>query len=170
GPNSAGFQAGLNDFIIDYTNFVTSGGLATNIPCYTSTRSRGRCYNGNFNQGLGVFGLTMKTQDANLFIQDDWRVSPRLTLNLGLRWEYQRNPTPINVNPDLPQTANRVDDRNNFGPRVGFAYDLTGDGKTSVRGGWGIYYGRVINSTTYNALINTGVGVDRAQRQVGILA
>ena len=65
----------------------------------------------------------------------------------------------------LPQTNNKVDDRNNFGPRIGFAYDLTGDGKTSLRGGWGLYYGRVINSTVYNTLVNTGVGVDKAQRQ-----
>jgi Carboxypeptidase regulatory-like domain/TonB dependent receptor-like, beta-barrel len=170
GPNSVGFQGSLNDFIIDYTNFITSGGLPATSPCYSSTRTRGRCYGGNFNQGLGVLGLTMKTQDYNIFVQDDWRMSPRLTLNLGLRYEYQKNPDPINVNPQLPQTANRADDRNNFGPRIGFAYDVTGDGKTSVRGGWGVYYGRVINSTIYNALINTGVGVDRAQRQVGILA
>src|SRR6185369_9705859 len=133
--------------------------------CVSSSRRVGKCYAGNFNQGFGVLGLNMKTVDLNYFLQDDWRVTPRFTLNLGLRYEYQRNPNPVNPNPALPQTDNKVDDRNNFGPRIGFAYDLSGDGKTSLRGGWGLYYGRVINSTVYNALVNTGVGTDVGQRQ-----
>ncbi|HEU4714717.1 MAG TPA: TonB-dependent receptor [Pyrinomonadaceae bacterium] len=164
---------GLPDFIVDYTNFQTNGAIRnlSNTPngnlglCFGSTRRAGKCYAGSFTQGFGVLGLTMKTTDFNYFIQDDWRVTPRFTLNLGLRYEYQLNPDPINVNPALPQTDNKVDDRNNFGPRIGFAYDLTGDGKTSLRGGWGLYYGRVINSTVYNSLVNTGVGTDRGQRQ-----
>ncbi|HEU4767617.1 MAG TPA: TonB-dependent receptor [Pyrinomonadaceae bacterium] len=164
---------GLPDFIVDYTNFQTNGAIRnlSNTPngnlglCFGSTRRAGKCYAGNFTQGFGVLGLTMKTTDFNWFIQDDWRVTPRFTLNLGLRYEYQLNPDPINVNPALPQTNNKIDDRNNFGPRIGFAYDLTGDGKTSIRGGWGLYYGRAINSTIYNALVNTGVGIDRGQRQ-----
>ena len=175
---------GISDFIVDYTNFLTNGSIRNLTPnlsnsttaddflglCVTAQstnvfRRAGKCYAGNFNQGFGVLGLTMKTTDFNYFIQDDWRVTPRFTLNLGLRYEYQLNPDPVNVNSLLPQTANKVDDRNNFGPRIGFAYDLSGDGKTSVRGGWGLYYGRVINSTVYNTLVNTGVGTDQGQRQ-----
>ena len=170
---------GFNDFIVDYTNWTTNGAIRALTPnlsnastaddnlglCVGSTRRAGKCYAGNFNLGFGVLGLNMKTTDLNYFIQDDWRVTPRFTLNLGLRYEYQLNPDPVNVNPGLPQTNNTVDDRNNFGPRIGFALDVTGDGKNSIRGGWGLYYGRVINSTVYNALVNTGVGIDRAQRQ-----
>jgi hypothetical protein len=140
-------------------------GLCVTAQSTNVFRRAGKCYAGNFNQGFGVLGLTMKTTDLNYFIQDDWRVTPRFTLNLGLRYEYQMNPDPVAVNPLLPQTGNKVDDRNNFGPRIGFAYDLSGDGKTSLRGGWGLYYGRVINSTVYNTLVNTGVGTDLGQRQ-----
>ena len=174
---------GISDFIVDYVNFQTNGAIRalsaananTDLPgrCVTPVvvagvntfRRAGKCYAGNFNQGFGVLGLTMKTTDVNFFLQDDWRITPRLTLNLGLRYEYQLNPDPTNVNPLLPQTNNKVDDRNNFGPRIGFAADLSGDGKTSIRGGWGLYYGRVINSTVYNSLVNTGVGIDQGQRQ-----
>ena len=164
---------GLPDFIVDYVNFQTNGSIRalSDTPngnmglCVGSTRRAGKCYAGNFNQGFGVLGLTMKTTDFNYFIQDDWRVSPRFTLNLGLRYEYQLNPDPVAANPLLPQTNRKVDDRNNFGPRIGFALDVMGDGKTSLRGGWGLYYGRVINSTVYNSLVNTGVGIDQGQRQ-----
>ncbi len=168
GSNAAGYYGGLNDFIVDYENF-RAGGATTGL-CYSSTRNRGRCYSGSFNQGFGVLGLTFHTTDLNYFVQDDMRLSPRLTVNVGLRYEYQRNPKARNVNPLLPQTSNIPNDKNNFGPRIGFAYDLRGDGKTSIRGGYGIYYGRIINSTIYNALVNTGVGITQAQRQVSIPA
>ena len=177
--NYTGATTGIADFIVDYVNFTTNGSIRALTPnlanastaddllglCVSTNRRVGKCYAGNFNQGFGVLGLNMKTTDLNYFLQDDWRVTPRFTLNLGLRYEYQRNPNPVHPNPALPQTDNKVDDRNNFGPRIGFAYDLSGDGKTSLRGGWGLYYGRVINSTVYNALVNTGVGTDVGQRQ-----
>jgi len=95
------------------------------------------------------------------YVQDDWRVMPRLTLNLGLRWEYDSNltgnssahdPCPnLTEEPTKPCTwmANVIDlkkytDKKDFSPRIGFAYDLYGQGKTVFRGGYGIYYDRII--------------------------
>jgi len=149
--------ANINDFIVDYTNFTSSGALRTASKlCSSSTRIAGKCYTSNYSQGFGPSLFSFSTASLAYFLQDDWRVTPRLTLNLGLRYEYSRLPQPFLTNPLLPQTGNRPDDRNNFGPRVGFAWDINGDGKTSLRAGYGIYYGPIVNSTVLQALINTG--------------
>jgi hypothetical protein len=153
--------ANINDFIIDYTNFTSAGTLRTaSIPCSTNTpRIAGKCYTSNFAQGFGPAKFEFNTMDYAFFGQDDWRVTPRLTLNLGLRYEYEQAPQPFAglINPALPQTGNRPSDKNNFGPRIGFALDVKGDGKMSIRGGWGIYYGRFNGSAIIQALINTSV-------------
>ena len=82
------------------------------------------------------------------FVQDDWRVHPQLTLNLGLRYELDTDVKNISrtsqlnpiILPFLPGKRGR--DSNNFGPRIGFSY-ATRDGRMSVHGGYGIYYDRI---------------------------
>jgi outer membrane receptor protein involved in Fe transport len=161
--------ANFNDFIVDYLNARQNGALRTaGVLCATSTRLAGKCYNSptGFTQAFGPTAFEISTNDYSFFLQDDWRATPRLTVNLGLRYEYQQLPqTQIpNALANLanqsfgPEQTNSIPaDKNNFGPRIGLAYDLTGDGKTSLRGGYGIYYGRIINSTIINAISNTGV-------------
>jgi hypothetical protein len=102
--------------------------------------------------------LNIPIDSYSLFLQDDWRVSRRLTLNLGARWDYvdgipfnqDRNP-----NFQVLQAAGRAGrftgtvledfgqdlrgDKDNLQPRLGFVYDLRGTGREVVRGGWGIY-------------------------------
>ncbi len=83
------------------------------------------------------------------FVQDDFKFNPRLTLNLGLRYEYWTNPVGGNAQalnaissvPGVITFGKPKTDKNNVGPRIGFAYDPTGKGKTSIRGGGGISYG-----------------------------
>ncbi len=109
------------------------------------------------NSGTAILrGATRRdtyTNNYGLFFQDDWKLNAHLTLNLGLRYEYvgvlkdQRNrlsnflPSQgvvlvgSSALPDLYQP-----DRNNWAPRVGFAWDITGKGKTVVRGAYGVYY------------------------------
>jgi hypothetical protein len=105
--------------------------------------------------------------DQAFFFQDDWKVSRRLTLNLGLRWELFGPPTEqsgfqgtVDAISNISRTAN-IDnmsvvkqpkyynrDKNDFAPRFGFAWDPTGSGKTSIRGSYGIFYDRIIGATT----------------------
>jgi len=156
----------INDFIMDYVNFATNGALriASRV-CSGSSRIAGECYSGNFSQAFGPSAFKFTTDDYNLFVQDDWRYTPRLTINLGVRYEYEKLPeaqfpnTLSNLTglPFGPEQTQRLPaDRNNFGPRLGFAWDITGDGKNALRGGYGIYYGRIINSTISNSITNTG--------------
>ncbi len=132
-----------------------------------------------FTQAFGLRDYTLKTPDYALFAQDDWHVASRLTLNLGLRWEYQHFtdpqlpntlvPTLNTLTSVLPQrytqdqanaiiarTGKFASDKNNYGPRVGFAWDIFGDSKTVVRGGYGLYYGRVPNTFLSSSVTNTG--------------
>lgn len=158
----------INDFILDYANYVATTKLASTTQCVsTTTRFVGRCYSGNYVQGVGIPGIKFSTNEYSFFIQDDFRITPRLTVNLGLRYEYQKLPDAILANTSttvIPNdgrtlaeaTSTLPDDKNNFGPRFGFAYDLTGDGKTSIRGGAGIYYGRFLGGHIWYNLLNTG--------------
>ena len=118
-----------------------------------------------FSQGAGLAGLPFSTGDYSLFAQDEWKATRRLSLTLGIRWEYESFPSPQLVNSAVPQTSKLNDLKTNFGPRVGFAYDPYGIGRTIVRGGYGMFFARAINSTLYQALIGTGAAGSQTNPQ-----
>jgi hypothetical protein len=134
-----------------------------------------------------------RANEVALFTQDDWRVTPRLTVNVGLRWEYFGPPhnykpnidsnfyfgTPVapivssgapanpffpNANPFFASVATGTfqvrnasiwnKDTNNFGPRIGFAYDLSGNQKLVMRAGFGVMYDRIFNNVFENIRFN----------------
>ena len=83
------------------------------------------------------------------YVQDSFRWTPKLTVNLGLRWDYfgvvgEKNNLFYRFDPTVSDTVDAGQlynkDFNNFAPRVSFAYDLSGKGRTVIRGGWGVFY------------------------------
>ncbi len=110
----------------------------------------------NYQVGPASAMFHTRSWENGFYGQDDYRVSNRLTLNLGLRydfftWPTEENNRMANFNPvtgaievagqnGISDTAGLVNPKKNFAPRVGFAYDLRGDQKTVIRGGYGIFY------------------------------
>lgn len=116
----------------------------------------------------GQFGRGFRDWAWALFAQDSWRVSRRLNLNYGLRYDYNAPWTEVNgklsnfvpgtgavTTPQTPGWDGLYhSDRNNFAPRFGFAYDMFGSGRTVVRGGFGILYETLLQASTVQQIEN----------------
>jgi hypothetical protein len=88
----------------------------------------------------GASEYTQKEKFFSAFLQDKWKLGRRLTLSLGLRYDIEDIPLPEVDNPQFASPDDHPVDRNNLSPRVGFAYDVKGDGKSVLRGGYGRFY------------------------------
>jgi hypothetical protein len=130
--------------------------------------------------GAPEFGRNNRYTEYNFYVQDNFRLFPGFTANLGLRYEYfgpQRNVDPnldsnfyfggdeavtpaniragsVQIAPNSPAGELWRADKNNFAPSVGFAYDITGDGKTSLRAGYALRYERNFGNVTFNVIQN----------------
>ena len=127
--------------------------------------------------GPPAFNRNYRYNDGAVYAQDSIKLLPRFTLNLGVRWEYygpQHNANPnLDSNLVLGSGSNIFEQirgasvqlsknggvvekprYHNFGPRIGFAWDIFGDGKTALRGGYAIGYERNFGNVTFNAIQN----------------
>ena len=91
-------------------------------------------------QAYGNYGINIVRNGIGLWAQDDWKILPRLTLNLGIRYDNDIGAYNTSYVPSPGLLTANTNPNMNFGPRLGFSYDPFGDGKTSIRGGAGLYY------------------------------
>jgi hypothetical protein len=112
--------------------------------------------------------LDFTSTDVGVYVQDDWRISESVTLNLGVRYdvqvgllssvEYGETGELLLSDPRSPFFGQGTpqDDKNNVAPRLGFAWDVGSQGRTVVRGGWGLYYDKVLAINTFFSSLDAG--------------
>ena len=120
-------------------NTCTQAVAICESPTYLNNISNVKTYS----QSYGNASYTVTDTIASLFAQDDFQVRRDLTLNFGIRYELQ----------------SFTDSRKSFAPRVGFAYNVGGDGRTVVRGGFGIYYSQIVDNNEANYALTGPTGV-----------
>lgn len=148
---------------------------AQRCPAFTPIQAYGLGFPSVFIQGFGNPQSGLKNRPLAFFAQDTWKINKNFTLNLGLRYDVEltdefaptafRDPlTGITLSESDVQVAQDAlnvqqgfpSDNNNFAPRLGFAWDVTGDSKTVIRGAIGLFYDHPLLAVSFNSDIGDG--------------
>lgn len=139
----------------------TFAGLA--VPGVTAVQSYGLGLPQVFIQGIGRSNKPFSNTPLGFFVQDSWKIHPRLTLNYGVRYDVELTPifTPSTALNAAAETALGVleglpRDTNNWSPRLALAWDPTGSGKTVVRAGYGIFFDHPLLAVAFNSTTAEG--------------
>lgn len=164
-----GFDANINDVLqqresnttprFDFENRTISGVAVSALENYINLRPRRFRQSFPTSNNLGDLVYTGQVKELAFFIQDKIKVSSRLSLNAGLRWEGQYNPQPKNPNPLFPQTALIPNDVKQWQPRVGLAYDVIGNSNTIIRMSAGIFIARTPANLFQRVTTDNGLNV-----------
>ena len=170
--------------LFNFGDFAASNlGFPSIAPAFTPVQSYGLGLPSTYIQGFGDPISKIKNTPIAFYGQDSWRVTPKLTVNYGLRYDVELTQTiaPVAFRDPLSgislsdtdilaaQDALGVQqgfprDTNNIAPRFGFAYDIFGNGKTVVRGALGLFYDHPLLAVAFNSDI-----ADAAQQQQAVL-
>ena len=145
----------------DYTYFLSPAygfytyQTVTNFALDFSGNTKGARNWQSYSQAFGNPVVDATIRDYGFYAQDQYLITPKLTVNYGVRYEYAQLPQPKIVNPDYPQTGHIPTGSLNLAPRLGLAYSL--NEKTVVRAGFGVYHARFPGSLIDNLFTNNGV-------------
>jgi hypothetical protein len=159
-PYSGNFGQNVRGTVLAFSSSVSTLNLGSIFPVWNDPSTWNIAalspFATSFTQGFGNYNYSVATNAIGFWLQDDWKISPRLTLNLGLRYD---NDLGI-FNPNLTLKSGiqtpHYNDNVLFQPRIGFAWDLTGSRKTVIRGGAGLFYADIQANQTIDDTIFNG--------------